>query len=78
MQYYLLMPNDKETVLSDANLLGESSFGTFWRGSGVKVLMSIVDKKPDLLTTLTIKTDTNKTLTIEQFLTEISRLKIRS
>lgn len=77
MQYYILMPGDKESELSDANLLGDASFGTFWAGSGLKVLMSLVDKNPDMLPNIKIKTDVNKSLTIDEFLTEISRLKIR-
>lgn len=78
MQYYLLMPGDRESELSDVNLIGESSFTNFWSGSGLKILMSLVDKQPELLPSITIKTDTNRTLTIEQFLTEISKLKILS
>lgn len=77
MQYYLLMPGDKEFELSDANYLGESSFDTFWSGGGLKVLMSLVDKQPELLPSVTIKTDTGKNLTIDQFLTNLQGLKIR-
>ena len=77
MQYYLLMPGDKETELSDANLLGESSFDIFWGGGGLKILMKLVDRQPEVLPSVTIKTDTNKSITIEQFLTEINGLKIR-
>jgi hypothetical protein len=71
------MPGDSESELSDANLLGDASFNTFWGGSGLKVLMTMVDKQPEMLPNVTIKTDTNKTLTIDQFLTEISKLKVR-
>jgi len=71
------MPGDKESELSDANLLGESSFDVFWGGSGLQVLMSLVHSQPEILPQVTIKTDTNKHITIEQFLTEISKLKVR-
>lgn len=77
MQYYLLMPNDNESELSDANLLGESSFDTFWGGGGLKVLMSLVDKRPEVLTSIRIKTDSGKNLSIDQFLIELQGLKIR-
>lgn len=77
MQYYILMPNDKESELSDANLLGESSFDTFWGGGGLKILMSLVDKRPEVLPSITIKTDSGKNLSIDQFLTELQGLKIR-
>lgn len=76
MQYYLLLPNDNEQELSDANLLGESSFGNFWSGGGLKVLMTIVDKQPELLPQCVIKTDTGKLFNIEEFLTSISKLKV--
>lgn len=71
------MPGDREAELSDANFLGVSSFDSFWPGGGLKVLMSLVDRKPTLLEQVVIKTDTNKTLTIDQFLTDIQGLKIR-
>lgn len=77
MQYYLLMPGDKETELSDANLLGESSFDNFWSGQGLKVLMKLVDKQPELLESVTIKTDKNKTITVAEFLYDIRNLNVR-
>lgn len=77
MQYYLLMPGDKESELSDANLLGESSFDNFWSGQGLKVLMKLVDKQPDLLESVTIKTDKNKTITVAEFLYDIRNLNVR-
>ena len=79
MQYYILMPGDSESdCINETNLLGESSFRNFYSGTGLKVLMRIVDKRPKLLTQVTIKTDTNKTLSVEEFLTEIQGLKIIS
>lgn len=80
MQYFLLMPGDVEQdALNEANLLGESSFGVFWAGTGLKLLMTMVDKEPELLPLVTIRTDTsNKKYTIEQFLTEINKLQIRT
>lgn len=77
MQYYILMPGDRESELSDANLLGESSFDTFWGGGGLKVLMSLVDKQPEMLPSIVIKTDTNKNITIDEFLTSLKGLKVR-
>jgi hypothetical protein len=50
MQFFLLMPGDsEEDTLNEANLLGESSFGTFWAGTALKTLMTVVDKDPELL-----------------------------
>jgi len=79
MIYYLLMPGDTEQdALNEANLLGEESFGVFWAGTALKTLMRIVDKEPELLPLMQIKTDMSaKVLNIEQFLTSIQKLKIR-
>tara|TARA_R110000868_G_scaffold268036_1_gene527271 strand:+ start:116 stop:334 length:219 start_codon:yes stop_codon:yes gene_type:complete len=71
------MPGDKETELSDANLLGDASFDNFWSGQGLKVLMRLVDKQPEMLPSVVIKTDTNKSITIDEFLTSLNGLKIR-
>ena len=78
MQYYILLPGDTEAdAMLDTNLLGESSFGTFYAGLGLKALMTMVDRNPELLKTVTIKTDTNQTLTVEGFLTQIQNLKVK-
>ncbi len=78
MQFYLLMPGDTEQdALNEANLLGESSFGVFWGGQALKTLMSIIDSNPELLVIAKVKTDTNKSLTLEQFLTDIQKLQVR-
>jgi len=79
MIYYLLMPGDTEQdALNEANLLGEESFGVFWAGTGLKTLMNIVDKEPELLPLIQIKSDMSaKVLSIEDFLTNIQKLKIK-
>jgi hypothetical protein len=76
MQYYLLMPGDREETLSEANLLGESSFDNFWAGSGLRVLMTLVDKQPEVLEAVRIISDTNKRFSIAEFLEEIANYKI--
>lgn len=79
MQYFIFLPGDSEKdSLLDTNLLGESSFNTFYPGAGLKALMNIVDTKPELLHEITIKTDQNRTCSVEEFLTEIQTLKIKS
>ena len=65
-----------EDCINDTNLLGESSFNTFYAGMGLKALMKMVDKTPELLTQVTIKTDQGKSLTVEEFLTAIQPLKV--
>jgi len=79
MTYYIMLPGDSEKeVYFDSNLLGENTgFGVFWAGSGLKVLMEMVDKNPDMLPDVSIKTDKGKTLSVEEFLTQIKGLKIR-
>lgn len=75
-----MMPGDTEKdLLNEANLLGESSFGVFWAGTALTTLMKVVDKDPELLPLMTIRTDmSNKTFTIEEFLTVIQKLKVRT
>lgn len=79
MKYYIMMPGDtKESTLFESNELGEDTgFGTFWAASGLKKLMFMVDKSPELLEIVQIKTDKGKTITIEEFLDSIKRLKVR-
>ena len=80
MQYFILMPGDtEEDVLNEANLLGEDSFGTFWAGSGLTTLMKIVDTHPEILPMVRIRSDKDqRSYTIEQFLTNIAKLKIKT
>tara|TARA_R100001015_G_C4635178_1_gene203880 strand:- start:1856 stop:2101 length:246 start_codon:yes stop_codon:yes gene_type:complete len=79
MTYFVMMPGDTEKeVYFDSNLLGENTgFGVFWAGAGLKILMKMVDSKPEMLPDVKIKTDKGKTLTVEEFLTEIKGLKVR-
>jgi len=39
--------------------------------------MTIVDKQPEILPHITIRTDKGDSLSVEQFLTEIKGLKVR-
>ena len=77
MQYFIMLPGDTEKdCIKDTNLLGEASFKTFYAGLGLKALMKMVDRSPELLPNDTIKTDQGKSLTVEQFLTDIQGLKV--
>jgi hypothetical protein len=59
-------------------IIGEDNgFGVFWADQGLKALMNVVDKRPELLTTIEIKTDMGKTLTISEFLQNIDKLQVR-
>tara|TARA_R110000803_G_scaffold37262_1_gene80289 strand:- start:1349 stop:1570 length:222 start_codon:yes stop_codon:yes gene_type:complete len=72
------MANDTESdALNEANLLGEESLGSFWPGSGLGVLMTLVQDAPEALTSVRIISDENKTLGVSEFLDSISKLHIR-
>ena len=79
MQYFILFPEDteKEVVFED-NLLGESSFKTFWGGRGLIKLMTMVDKTPELLSLVKIKDDKGKEYEVLEFLESIKKLKVRT
>jgi hypothetical protein len=77
VQYFILLPGDTEKdCVKDTNLIGESSFNTFYAGLGLTALMKMVDKSPELLPSVTIKTDQGKSLSVEEFLTAIQKLKV--
>ena len=72
------MPGDTEQdALNEANLLGEESLGNFWPGSGLGVLMRLVDEAPEALPTVRIMTDYKETIGEGEFLEKISTLKIK-
>ena len=79
MTYFIMLPGDSEKdVHFDSNILGENTgFGVFWAGSGLKTLMKMVDRQPEILPDVKIKTEKGKTLTVDEFLTEIKGLKVR-
>lgn len=78
MQYFILLPGDTEKdCIKDTNLLGEVSFNTFYGGLGLKALMKMVDKEPEMLVHIRIKTDKNENLSVEEFLTRIQPLKVK-
>lgn len=77
MQYYLLAPGDTEQdAINEANFLGEASFGNFWGGAALQVLMGIVEAEPEILEILKIVNEKGKVLTIAEFLEDIQPLKI--
>ena len=78
MQYYLVLPGDREAdMANESNSLGEESFGTFWRGSGLKTLLHITNTKPEILSACKIITETGKQLTMTEFLDTLNKLKLR-
>ena len=71
-----MFPGDKD-ITFEPNLLGESSFKVFWAGAGLKKLMWMVDKTPEMLPLVKIKDDKGKSYEVIEFLDEIKRLKVR-
>jgi hypothetical protein len=79
MQYFILFPDDKESEATfESNLLGEKSFKVFWAGAGLKKLMWMVDKTPEMLQLVKIKNDKGKEYTVLDFLEEIQKLEVRT
>ena len=79
MKYYIMMPGDNaESTMFESNLLGEASFKVFWAAQGLKALMKMVDQAPEMLETVTIKTEKGESISVEQFLERIQNLSVRS
>ena len=79
MKYYIMMPGDNaESSMFESNLLGEASFKVFWGAQGLKALMKMVDQAPEMLETVTIKTEKGESISVEQFLERIQNLSVRS
>ena len=72
---YFLIHKDQPT---DYLLIGTESFDSFWPDQGLQALMNIVDKTPEQLTVVEIKTSKGNILTISEFLDKIKKLKVRS
>ena len=79
MRYHIMMPGDnKEDACLDSNLLGEDTgFGTFWPGAGLTALMTMADKRPNMLRYIEIIDQSGKTYTVEEFLKQIQNLRIK-
>ena len=79
MKYYIMLPGDDSTsAIFESNELGEDNgFGVFWAAQGLKVLMTMVDRKPEALEFVQIKTEKNETIDLEEFLKRIGKLKVR-
>jgi len=75
MEYFLIKPERPDEYLT----IGiDNSFGVFWADQGLTALMRIVDKEPEKLTEVEIRTDKNEIISISEFLDRIKNLKVRS
>ena len=78
MIYYILLPGDtEENLMYDSNILGETSFKTFWPNQGLGALMNISANNPELLPNVKIIDEQRKTYTLEEFLAILEGYKIR-
>ena len=73
VEYFLIYEDDNEPILIGT----DNGFGVFWDDQGMTALMNIVDRYPDKLVNIKIKTDKNITLSVSQFLDNINKLKVR-
>tara|TARA_R110000823_G_scaffold243222_2_gene367511 strand:- start:883 stop:1113 length:231 start_codon:yes stop_codon:yes gene_type:complete len=72
---YFLVHNDQNNAYLTIGT--DNGFGVFWADQGLRALMNIVDKEPEKLTKVQIKTDQNHTLNVSEFLEKIDKLKVR-
>jgi len=72
-------PDDTEqdVMNSTHNVLGETSFQTFHTEQGFTILMNLINSGSDKLSTISIKTSNNDTLSITEFLDSIQSYQIR-
>jgi len=77
MKYYIRLSGDSDASISTTNnVLGESSFSTFYTENGYRALRNIVMNYPEVLEDVKIFDDTNKQYTIEEFFDSIKKLNI--
>ena len=75
MEYFLLKPERPDEYLSIGT---DNGFGVFWADQGLTALMRIVDREPDKLPEVQIRTDKNEIISLSEFLERIKNLKVRS
>lgn len=72
MIYYLTIPSEKRPIS-----IGEESFGFFYADHGFDLLVDIMQKKPNLVTHITITDEGGKVLNLDDFVTFLSKIKMR-
>ena len=77
MMYYILF-NENTEDLWDQNTLGEESFGTFYTGLGFVALNNIIQREPELLSTIKIKNEKGESYSLTEFLDKVEKWKIMS
>ena len=73
VEYFLIYGDEKEPMPIGT----DNGFGVFWTDQGMPALMNIVNKYPEQLANIIIKTDKGKQFSISEFLDKINNLKVR-
>ena len=74
MEYFLIHKDQPSEYL----LIGTDSLGSFWPDQGLQALMNIVDRSPEKLVQVEIKTNKNEVISVAEFLDRIKQLRVRS
>lgn len=74
MEYFLVHKDQPSEYL----LIGTDSLGSFWPDQGLQALMNIVDKTPEQLVNVEIKTSSNEIISVSEFLDRIKKLRVRA
>jgi hypothetical protein len=75
MTYYIILEGESPEVAQyDSGILGETTKSSFYPNRGFSRLVKIINDHPDLLETLKILDDTNKSYTANQFLKKLETL----
>ena len=74
MEYFLIHKDQPTEYL----LIGIDSLGSFWPDQGLQALMNIVEKTPEKLVEVDIKTGNNEVISISEFLDRIKKLRVRT
>ena len=78
MEYYLLLPNDTLSTITDSNMLGEDSgFGKFWAGPAFAALETIINNHADLAEHIRIIKSDKSEISIGRFFDRIAQLKLK-
>ena len=73
MDYYLLHKDEDEMLTIGT----DNGFGVFWADQGMEALLQIIEKNPDMVLDVRIRTDKNELLNVGEFLERIEKLKVR-
>ena len=77
MTYFIKLKDDtNEELMFDSNILGNESFGKFYAERGMKSLMTILEKHPEVIESTTIITDKGDTFTITEFIDKLNVLDV--